>query len=105
MTALRMLQTTFIGALAVAGVLHWQGTAVSAPVPAPKPAPPKAKSPPITGGYVLTHEHPTYGMAFGGNYAFAGKAGNYRNGVMEEGYTAECGGCGSSGKSVGSIAA
>ena len=94
MTALRMLQTTFIGALAVAGVLHWQGTAVSAP-----------KSPPITGGYVLTHEHPTYGMAFGGNYAFAGKAGNYRNGVMEEGYTAECGGCGSSGKSVGSIAA
>jgi microsomal dipeptidase-like Zn-dependent dipeptidase len=44
-------------------------------------------------GYVLTHEHPTYGMAFGGNFAFAGKDGNYRNGIMEDGYTAECGGC------------
>lgn len=49
--------------------------------------------PPITGGYVMTHEHPTYGMAFGGNYAFAGAAGNYQNGVMENGYTASCGGC------------
>ena len=48
---------------------------------------------PITGGYVMTHEHPTYGMAFGGNYAFAGAPGNFRNGVMEKGYTAECGGC------------
>ena len=47
----------------------------------------------ITGGYVLTHEHPTQGMAFGGNYAFAGKAGNYKNGIMEKGYTKECGGC------------
>lgn len=47
----------------------------------------------IKGGYVLTHEHPTNGMAFGGNYAFAGKAGNYKNGVMEKGYTAACGGC------------
>ena len=104
MTALRTLQTTFAGALAAAGVLHWQGTAVSAPstpgpaavpapAPVPKPAAPKGKSTPITGGYVLTHEHPTYGMAFGGNYAFAGAPGNYRNGVMEEGYTAECGGC------------
>jgi microsomal dipeptidase-like Zn-dependent dipeptidase len=45
-------------------------------------------------GYVMTHEHPTYGMAFGGNYAFAGAAGNYQNGVMENGYTAACGGCG-----------
>jgi len=44
-------------------------------------------------GYVLTHEHPTYGMAFGGNYAFAGADGNYRNGVMEKGYTAMCSGC------------
>ena len=48
---------------------------------------------PAPSGYVLTHEHPTYGMAFGGNYAFAGAAGNYRNGVMEKGYTAHCGGC------------
>ncbi|HWB80711.1 MAG TPA: membrane dipeptidase [Nannocystaceae bacterium] len=47
----------------------------------------------IVGGYVLTHEHPTNGMAFGGNYAFAGAPGNYKNGVMEKGYTAECGGC------------
>jgi microsomal dipeptidase-like Zn-dependent dipeptidase len=44
-------------------------------------------------GYVLTHEHPTYGMAFGGNYAFAGAPGNYRHGIMVNGYTAECGGC------------
>jgi hypothetical protein len=49
--------------------------------------------PAITGGYVMTHEHPTYGMAFGGNYAFAGTSGNYQNGVMENGYTASCGGC------------
>ena len=47
----------------------------------------------IQGGYVLTHEHPTNGMAFGSNYAFAGARGNYKNGVMEKGYTAECGGC------------
>lgn len=47
----------------------------------------------IRGGYVLTHEHPTNPMAFGGNYAFTGKKGNYKNGVMEKGYTAECGGC------------
>ena len=50
-------------------------------------------TPAITGGYVMTHEHPTYGMAFGGNYAFAGASGNYRNGIMEDGYTASCGGC------------
>ena len=50
-------------------------------------------TPAITGGYVNTHEHPTYGMAFGGNYAFAGTSGNYQNGVMENGYTASCGGC------------
>lgn len=54
---------------------------------------PNVVEPRITRGYVLTHEHPTYGMAFGGNYAFAGARGNYRNGVMEDGYTAECGGC------------
>ncbi len=47
----------------------------------------------IRGGYVLTHEHPTNPMAFGGNYAFTGKKGNYKNGVMEKGYTAACGGC------------
>ena len=44
-------------------------------------------------GYVLTHEHPTYGMAFGGNFAFAGAAGNFRHGIMENGYTAHCSGC------------
>ena len=48
---------------------------------------------PIRGGYVLTHEHPTQGMAFGGNYAFAGPTSNYRNGVMVQGYTMACGGC------------
>ena len=48
---------------------------------------------PALTGYVMTHEHPTYGMAFGGNYAFAGSAGNYPNGIMENGYTASCGGC------------
>ena len=47
----------------------------------------------VTSGYVLTHEHPTYGMAFGGNYAFAGAPGNYKHGIMEKGYTAYCGGC------------
>jgi microsomal dipeptidase-like Zn-dependent dipeptidase len=47
----------------------------------------------VTSGYVLTHEHPTYGMAFGGNYAFAGAPGNYKHGIMEKGYTASCGGC------------
>ena len=30
-------------------------------------------------------------MAFGGNYAFAGAPGNFRNGIMEKGYTAEDG--------------
>ncbi len=44
-------------------------------------------------GYVLTHEHPTYGMAFGGNYSFAGADDNYRYGIMDQGYTAECDGC------------
>jgi microsomal dipeptidase-like Zn-dependent dipeptidase len=47
----------------------------------------------IPGGYVLTHEHPMNAMAFGGNYAFAGAPGNFRNGIMEKGYTAEDGGC------------
>lgn len=47
----------------------------------------------ITSGYVLTHEHPTYGMSFGGNYAFAGAPGNYVDGIMEQGYTGPCGGC------------
>lgn len=47
----------------------------------------------VTGGYVMTHEHPTVGMAFGGDYAFAGATGNYQNGVMENAYTASCGGC------------
>lgn len=47
----------------------------------------------VTGGYVMTHEHPTVGMAFGGNYAFAGSSGNYQNGIMEDAYTASCGGC------------
>jgi len=44
-------------------------------------------------GYVLTHEHPTVGMSFGGNYAFAGAPGNYIDGIMENGYTAACSGC------------
>lgn len=48
---------------------------------------------PIFDGYVLSHEHPTAGMAFGGNYAFAGAAGNYINGIMEKGYTVPCSGC------------
>jgi Membrane dipeptidase (Peptidase family M19) len=49
--------------------------------------------PPVTGGYVMTHEHPTVAMAFGGNYAFTGAPGNYQNGIMEDGYTAACSGC------------
>lgn len=62
--------------------------------PASKPAQTKPVSKPgRISGYVLTHEHPTYAMAFGGNYAFAGAPGNFRNGIMEKGYTAECGGC------------
>lgn len=58
----------------------------------PKLTLPKKKTP-ITGGYVMSHEHPAVGMAFGGNYAFAGAAGNYVGGVMEDGFTATCGGC------------
>jgi len=64
------------------------------PNPKLNPKPPKQpSSPKIQGGYVLTHEHPTVGMAFGGNYAFTGASGNYQNGVMQDGYTAPCGGC------------
>jgi len=48
---------------------------------------------PMPAGYVLSHEHPTNPMAFGGNYAFTGVAGNYRNGVMDRAYTGACGGC------------
>jgi hypothetical protein len=59
---------------------------------APQPYIPHG-GPPVTGGYVMTHEHPTAGMAFGGNYAFAGASTNYPNGIMETGYTAACGGC------------
>ena len=45
-------------------------------------------------GYVLTHEHPVYGLAFGGNYAFAGRtANNYVNGMPEKGYDGPCSGC------------
>lgn len=47
----------------------------------------------ITGGYVLTHEHPMNALAFGGNYAFTGARGNFRNGIMLEGYTAPAPGC------------
>ncbi|MEM6996203.1 MAG: hypothetical protein AAF721_37195, partial [Myxococcota bacterium] len=77
-------------------VMHAKVAVAAAPkastaVPTAKPAVPVRA--PIRGGYVLTHEHPTNGMAFGGNYSFAGKAGNYKNGVMEKGYTAACGGC------------
>ena len=32
-------------------------------------------------GYVMTHEHPTAGMAFGGNYGYAGASANYQNGI------------------------
>ncbi len=64
------------------------------PTSQPPPTSPAApKGQPLRGGYVLTHEHPTAAMAFGGNYAFTGANGNYKNGVMEKGYTAECGGC------------
>jgi hypothetical protein len=31
----------------------------------------------ITGGYVLTHEHPMNALAFGGNYAFTGAPGKF----------------------------
>ena len=48
----------------------------------------------VTSGYVMTHEHPTAGMAFGGNYAYAGAPGNYKNGIPDNGYTASCSGCG-----------
>ncbi|MEQ9496410.1 MAG: Dickkopf N-terminal cysteine-rich domain-containing protein [Deltaproteobacteria bacterium] len=44
-------------------------------------------------GYVLTHEHPTVAMSFGGNYAFTGAKGNLTDGIMKKGYTAHCGGC------------
>lgn len=51
-----------------------------------------AARPKVT-GYVLTHEHPTAAMSFGGNYAFTGATENYVDGFMEKGYTAHCGGC------------
>ena len=47
---------------------------------------------PVTNGYVMTHEHPTTGMAFGGNYAWAGSLSNYRWGMAVEPY-GQCGGC------------
>jgi len=50
---------------------------------------------PLTKGYVLTHEHPMVAMSFGGNYAFTGSDSNYNplHGIMDEGYSEECGGC------------
>ncbi len=100
MISLKMRQAVLLSALILTGSALWQATAQPRPaqpgaVRTPEPATnrPTSQLPRITGGYVLTHEHPTYGMAFGGNYAFAGAPGNYRNGVMEKGYTAECGGC------------
>ena len=57
-------------------------------------------TPTITQGYAMTHEHPTYGMSFGGNYAYAGPEGNYQyggaieyGGIMEEGIRDPCSGC------------
>ena len=47
---------------------------------------------PITNGYVLTHEHPTYAMAFGGNWAWAGSLANFEHGMPKEPYGV-CGGC------------
>lgn len=47
---------------------------------------------PITGGYVMTHEHPTTGMAYGGNWAHAGSTTNYQNGISENAY-GTCAGC------------
>lgn len=47
---------------------------------------------PITGGYVMTHEHPTTGMAYGGNWAYAGSTANYQNGIPENAFGA-CAGC------------
>jgi microsomal dipeptidase-like Zn-dependent dipeptidase len=77
-----------VGAIAV--VNTWaQPARAQPPAGAAKP---KAKHP-VPKGYVLTHEHPTNPMAFGGNYAFTGAPGNYRNGIMERGYTAACSGC------------
>lgn len=103
MISLKMRQAALLCALALAGFAVSQATAQPMPTRETRPgvvrptAPvvnrPASQPPRITGGYVLTHEHPTYGMAFGGNYAFAGAPGNYRNGVMEKGYTAVCGGC------------
>ena len=55
------------------------------------PLPNKADK--LTGGYVLTHEHPVNALAFGGNYAFGGAAGNFEHGIMKKGYTVACGGC------------
>ena len=77
-------------------LLHVLLAALCGPTTGQAKEKPRAKTA-IT-GYVLTHEHPTYGMAFGGNYAFAGKSGNFKNGIMENGYTAECGGCKAAGK-------
>lgn len=69
------------------------GSARSAIDRAKEERPTPKKRSPMPGGYVLTHEHPTNPMAFGGNYAFTGAPGNYRNGVMVKGQGTACGGC------------
>jgi microsomal dipeptidase-like Zn-dependent dipeptidase len=86
MISLKTRQAGLLCALLLIGAALSQATAQ----PRARPASPPAR---ITGGYVLSHEHPTQGMAFGGNYAFGGAPGNFRNGIMEKGYTVECGGC------------
>lgn len=109
-----MKQATFIALLFFCGVVHAQSADITAykdPVKADsidkvqtttetatiKPGSIKPLDKPVNlnsiRGYVMTHEHPTVGMAFGGNYAFAGGPLNYSNGVMESGYTMACGGC------------
>ncbi len=47
----------------------------------------------LTSGYVMTHEHPTEGMAFGGNYSWAG-SGNFRTDWgMPDNAVPSCSGC------------
>ncbi|HRY26017.1 MAG: membrane dipeptidase [Geminicoccaceae bacterium] len=61
--------------------------------------------PRLATGYAMTHEHPTHGMAFGGNYGFAGHEGNYVNGIPEDGYQNQgaCSGCCDHGEFKGNL--
>lgn len=92
-------------ALLIASVIASAGQAAKSASPASPPSvqgsgdpnwvdPFVPGTPTINSGYVLTHEHPTQGMSFGGNYAWAGPDDNYKHGgIMDDAPRSPCGGC------------